>query len=88
VQHEPAQGSLDDPATFDDVEASGLGVSRYDLGVDTERGGVFDELVLETGVYPGFDDGRVLGFDLVQHLDPGGVLGHGRGHDDDGQEQP
>jgi hypothetical protein len=65
MQHQPAQGPLHHPAPFDDVEASGFGVSGYDLGIDTQGGGVLDELVLESGVNPGLDDGGACGFDLI-----------------------
>lgn len=86
MEHDPSESAFHDPPPLDDVEASDLGVPRDDFGVDADFGGVFDELGLEAGVHPGLGDRRVQGFDLVQHLDAGLVLGDG-GRDDDHREE-
>jgi hypothetical protein len=44
---------------LDHAEACDLRVSRNYRGIDTDFGGVFDELGLESGVHSGLGDRRV-----------------------------
>lgn len=53
MEHQPADGSFDDPSSFEHAEASFTGVTSDALGVDAEGGGVLDELVLEALIVPG-----------------------------------
>jgi hypothetical protein len=54
----------------------GLGISGDDFCVDTEGGGVFDKLVLETLVDPSLGYRRVECLGLVQDLNTGSKIGH------------
>jgi hypothetical protein len=58
-----------------------------DLGVDAEGVGVFDELVLEAGIYPGFYYRGVVGLGLPDCGYSGVVVSDGGGEDDYGEEE-
>jgi hypothetical protein len=87
VQHEPAEGAFDDPASFDHGESLDGGVFRDDLDVDAQAGAVFDDLVLEAGVDPGLAQRRVSGFGVIEQVDADGVVADAGGGDDDGEQQ-
>jgi hypothetical protein len=59
MHHDPADTSLDDPASFDDVESANSRLSVDHFDVDAEIGSVFDDGVLEPGVDPALGDGRI-----------------------------
>ncbi len=69
VVHEPAEGPLDDPAPWDDLEAFLARVARGDLDVDAEDGAVFDGLGPIAGVGPGFGDRGVVPGDVGEQVD-------------------
>ncbi|CAM5271704.1 hypothetical protein SSPIM334S_07227 [Streptomyces spiroverticillatus] len=58
------------------------------VDVDAEAGAVVDGGGAVAGVHPGLGDEWVGGGDAGQQGDPAGGVGHARGGDEDGQEQP
>src|SRR5207247_130859 len=87
VEHDPAQSSFHDPSTRYGCEAFDVWVSGDDFDVDTEVGTVFDHGVFEPGVDPGFGDGRVGGFGVVEQVRADGVVADTGGGDDHGQQE-
>jgi hypothetical protein len=86
VEHEPAEGAFDHPASLNDVEASDIGIAVNDLGVDAQVCTVVGELLVEAGVDPRQGGAGGDRFGLVEDADAGLVLRGGRGADGDGQE--
>jgi hypothetical protein len=70
VEHEPAEGSFNYPAPFQDVESAGPAFPRDDFHVDAEGGAVLDGGVLEAAVRPGLGNRGVVVLRLAEEPYP------------------